>query len=253
MSHQYHRDSDRPRAAEGGRGEYQDNNYRQQHRRGYHSPTAPEYPTTGGYGPDIRHVGGERGNSRDERGAYGAAERPYEQHVNHRRRGERDWDRPAGSDMYSDRDWEREGQDGRNDWDTGRGSSRDNYGSRGRGVSSGGAYKDRDRPRSRSQSQSRSHSRNRDNSYRDRDKYRDRAERDIRDRGRDRDSRDSRDRDRSPFFGAPPCRDVILEGFGFEISEDDVCTPLTPPSLPSSSNIHYCPPILFHRTYLAEG
>ena len=139
MSHQYHRDFDRDRdprgGVEGGRGEYQDNNYHQQHRHPYHSPAAPEYSnshasTAGGYGPGSRHAGGERGKSRDERGAYGGAET----HVNHRRRGERDWDRSTGGDMYSDRDWEREGQDGRNDWDTDRGSSRDNYGSRGRGV-----------------------------------------------------------------------------------------------------------------------
>jgi len=242
MSHQYFdRDRDPRGGEEGGRAEYQDNNHRQQHRRPYHSPAAPEYSkslasTTGGYS---RHAGGERGKSRDERGAYSGAERPYEQHVNHRRRGERDWDRSAGGDIHSERDWEREGQEGRNDWDTDRVSSRDNYSSReGRGVSSGGGYRDRDRPRSRSQSQSRSHSHNRDNSYRDRDNYWDRGDRDLRDRDRDRDSRDnrdnrdSRDRDRSPFFGAPPCRDVILEGFGFEISEDDVCTPLDPPFSP---------------------
>ncbi|KAF8444386.1 hypothetical protein BGX38DRAFT_704596 [Terfezia claveryi] len=233
MSHQYFdRDRDPRGGTEGGRAEYQDNNHRHQHRHPYHSPAAPEYSnpqasTTGGYS---RHAGGERGESRDERGVYGGAERPYEQHVSHRRRSDRDWDRSAGGDMHSDRGWEREGQDSRNDWDTDRGSSRDNYGSRGRGVSSGAGYRDRDRPRSRSQSQSRSHSRNhsrnQDNSYRDRDNYWDQGDRDHRvrgrDRDRDRDSRDSRDRDRSPFFGAPPCRDVILEGFGFEISEDDI-------------------------------
>ncbi|KAF8470039.1 hypothetical protein BDZ91DRAFT_771230 [Kalaharituber pfeilii] len=126
--------------------------------------------------------------------------------------------------MYSDRDWDRHGDEG-NDWDTGTSRER------------GGGYRDRDRPRSRSHphSRSRSHSRTRDHHYRDRDKYWDRSDRD-RDRDRDRDSRDNRDtrdnrdrdreRDRSPFYGAPPCRDVILEGFGIETSEEDIMNEL---------------------------
>ena len=102
--------------------------------------------------------------------------------------------------------------------------------SRGR---AGGAYMDRDRPRSRSLSGSRSRSRSQG---RNEGRYRERGEwyrGGGRNRGRgdsgDRDERDrERERDRSPYYGAPPCRDVILEGFGSEISEDDVCIPPNP-------------------------
>lgn len=236
MSYPYHRDRGRDRdrdrdsrgSAENGRG---NSNYRQQHRRSYHSPPAPEYSHAsppGGYSTEGRLVVEERGKSRDRRGVYGrGGDRGYDQQDYTRRRGERDWDKPT-TDLYSDRDWDREDEE-HDDPDVGRSTS-----SRGRSVSKGAGYRDRDRPRSLSQSCSRSNSHSRDYNYRDRERHWDRGDRGDRDRGerdrdRDRDRERERDGDRSPFYGAAPCRDVIFEGFGFEISEDDVCTPLPLP------------------------
>ena len=218
MSYQNHPyDRDRGRSRDGSqRHERSGDQYQQQYhqhgnqkphqRRPYNQPTPSQFGADSSHDPSSWADPGElhSGYSGHER------EKGYDRRSAEGRRDWNDSDRPVSrewkEDMYSDREWDKEGTGGHRD---SRHRERDPYSFHGGhgGSSAGDGYQDRDRPtsRTRSMSRSRSHSRSRPHHYRD------------------------RDRDRSPFYGAPPCRDVILEGFGFDISEDDVCTPFTPP------------------------
>ena len=68
--------------------------------------------------------------------------------------------------------------------------------------------------------------------------YRDRDRVGYRSSGHDSRSRSrSPRRDKSPYYGAPPSREVILEGLPLEMTEEDVPTPTNPFSAYSSKTI----------------